>query len=177
MAVDSLERGEEAPVASSRLEKIAGAISWVGGAVGALLIVVVLVITAVSVFNRYILGKSLIGVDEATGFLVVAIVMCGAAEALRRGDHIRIDLLLEHASPRWQWLLDLWSYVAVLTFSILLLVTAWHTVVFSRQFGAYSSGYLEMPMWIPQSTMLLGGLLLSLVSLVKIIRHFAGTGR
>lgn len=176
MSVGS-EGREGAQVASSRLERIAAAISWVGGAVGALLIVVVLVATAVSVFNRYILGRALLGVDEATGFLVVAIVMCGAAEALRRGDHIRIDLLLEHASPMWRWLLDLWSYVAVLAFSILLLVTAWHTVVFSRQFGAYSSGYLEMPMWIPQSTMILGGLLLVLVSLVKVIRHFAGAGR
>lgn len=171
------ETREEAIVAPSRLERIAGAISWIGGAVGALLIVVVLVITAVSVFNRYILGRPMIGVDEATGFLVVAIVMCGAAEAFRRGDHISIDLLLEHASPRWRWVLDLWSYLAVLAFSILLLVTAWHTVVFSRRFGAYSSGYLEIPMWIPQSTMLLGALLLGLVSIVKMIRHFAGTER
>ncbi|TIX76508.1 MAG: TRAP transporter small permease subunit, partial [Mesorhizobium sp.] len=67
-----------------------------GGALSALLILVVLAITAVSVFNRYFLGRPLMGVDEATGFLVVAIVMFGAAEALRRGDHIRIDLLFDH---------------------------------------------------------------------------------
>lgn len=174
---ETIETREGAVAAPSRLENIAGAISWVGGAVSALLIVVVLLMTAVSVFNRYMLGRGLLGSDEATGFLVVAIVMCGAAEALRRGDHIRIDLLVEHASPWWRWLLDLWAHLAVLVFSVLLLVTAWHTVVFSRQFGAYSSGYLEMPMWIPQSTMILGAVLLILVSVVKIIWHFAGSGR
>nr|MBA3448327.1 TRAP transporter small permease subunit [Pseudaminobacter sp.] len=124
--VEGIEKKAEAPVASPLPERIAAAISWTAGVVSAMLIVVVLAATAVSVFNRYVIGRALLGVDEATGFLVVAIVMFGAAEAFRRGDHIRIDLLLDHVGPRWRWLLDLWSYLAVLVFSILLLVTAWH---------------------------------------------------
>ncbi|MBS3651775.1 TRAP transporter small permease [Pseudaminobacter sp. 19-2017] len=172
-----VEAGEGPAAAASRLERIAGAISWISGVIAALLIVIVLAITALSVFKRYVLGHSLLGVDEATGFLVVAIVMAGAAEAYRRGDHIGIDLLLENVGSRTRWLLDLWADIAVLVFSVLLLVTAWHTVAFSRQFGAYSSGYLELPMWIPQSTMLLGAALLGLVSLAKIIGRMAGSGR
>jgi TRAP-type C4-dicarboxylate transport system permease small subunit len=174
---EAIETRTAEVAAASRVERVATAISWVAGAVAALLIVVILAVTALSVFNRYVLGRPLIGVDEATGYLVVAVVMCGAAEALRRGDHIRIDLLLDAAGPRMRWLLDAWAHASVLAFAVMLLVTAWHTVTFSRSFGAYSSGYLEMPMWIPQSTMLLGAALLALVSLVKLLRHLAGAAR
>lgn len=164
--------GERAPRASSLLERIATAISRLGGALSALLILAVLAITAVSVFNRYFLGRPLMGVDEATGFLVVAIVMFGAAEALRRGDHIRIDLLFDHVGPGTRWWLELWSLVSVIVFAALLLVTSSHTVVFSRQFGAYSTGYLSLPMWIPQSTMVLGAVLIGLAALAAMLRLF-----
>lgn len=168
---------EEATGASSFAEGVTAAISRFGGVLSALLILVVLGVTAVSVFNRYMLGRPLIGVDEGTGFLVVAIVMLGAAEAFRRGDHIRIDLIFGHLGPRLRWWLELWSCAAVLAFSILLLFTAWHTVVFSRQFGAYSTGYLSLPMWIPQSTMVVGSVLLGLSAAAAALRLVAERGR
>jgi hypothetical protein len=66
----------------------------------------------------------------------------------------------------------------VLAFSVLLFRTAWHTVTFSREFEAYSNGELQLPLWIPQSTMLLGALLLGLVALMRLIRTIAvGHGR
>lgn len=170
--LEDISTDEEAPRASSFPERATAAISRLGGALSALLILVVLAITAVSVFNRYFLGRPLMGVDEATGFLVVAIVMFGAAEALRRGDHIRIDLLFDHLGPRGRWWLELWSLASVLVFAALLLVASWHTVVFSRQFGAYSSGYLSLPMWIPQLTMVVGAVLIGLAALAAMLRLF-----
>lgn len=169
MSADPLKQ-QEARRASSLPERVAASISRLGGALSAVLILLVLAITAVSVFNRYVLGQPLMGVDESTGFLVVAIVMFGAAEALRRGDHIRIDLFLDHAGPRIRWWLELWSLASVIIFSALLFITAWHTVLFSRAFGAYSTGYLSLPMWIPQSTMVVGAALLGLAALAAMLR-------
>jgi C4-dicarboxylate transporter DctQ subunit len=168
---------EDAPRASSPPERAVAAISRLGGAISSLLILAVLAITALSVFNRYFLGRPVMGVDEATGFLVVAIVMFGAAESLRRGDHIRIDILFEHLGPRLRWWQEVWSFAAVLVFSALLLITSWHTVLFSRMFGAYSTGYLGLPMWIPQSTMIIGAALLGLVTLALAVRLFADRNR
>ena len=158
-----------AATASSRTERAAAMLTRLGGAISALLLVVVLVLTAISVFNRYVLGKPIMAVDEATGFLVVTIVMLGAAEALRRNDHIRIDLVYERVGARGRWWLDLWSCATVVVFGALLLVTAWHTVQFSRMFGAYSTGYLAIPMWIPQSTMIVGAILLCIAALARAI--------
>lgn len=165
---EPVERPEEAPRASSTVERFAALISGAGGLVSAVLILVVLAITGASVWMRYIMGSPMVGVEEATGFLVVAIVMFGAAEASRREDHIRIDMVLDHASPALRRWLDIWAQLAVLVFALTLLATAWHTVSFSRRFGAYSAGYLELPMWIPQSTMIVGGGLIALVCLSRI---------
>jgi C4-dicarboxylate transporter DctQ subunit len=169
--------GEATPAGASLVERAAAVLTRLGGAISALLILAVLVLTAISVFNRYVLGKPIMAVDESTGFLVVTIVMLGAAEALRRDDHIRIDLVYERFGPRGRWWLDLWSCATVVAFGALLMVTAWHTVVFSRMFGAYSTGYLSMPMWIPQSTMIAGAVLLCIAALARAFRLVAERGR
>ncbi|ALV26766.1 TRAP transporter small permease [Pannonibacter sp. Q-1] len=165
---DPAERGEEAGASSSPLDRFAAAISGAGGLISSALILVVLIITGVGVWMRYVIGQPIAGVEEATGFFVVAIVMFGAAEASRRNDHIRIDIILDKAPPRLRRWLDIWAQISVLAFAAALLVTAWHTVSFSRRFGAYSPGYLELPMWIPQSAMIAGGGLILLVCLARL---------
>jgi TRAP-type C4-dicarboxylate transport system permease small subunit len=159
----------EAPTSTGLLR----AIEWLSvffGAVSGVLIVIVLALTSVGVFMRYVLDRPLRGVDEATGFLVVAIVMFGAAETLRRGEHIQIDLVTNALRGRTRWVFDLWAYACVLVFSVVFLFTAWRTVAFTWRFGEYSTGYLEMPMWIPQATMLPGAALLGLVAILKIVQ-------
>ena len=74
----------------------------------ALLVVLTLGVTAFSVFRRYVLGNPLTWSDELSGFLVVAIVMLGAAEVLRRGEHVSVDILSERAIGRKRKLLDFW---------------------------------------------------------------------
>jgi C4-dicarboxylate transporter DctQ subunit len=86
-------------------------------------------------------------------------------------------LLFDHVGPRARWWLELWSLASVIVFAALLLVTSWHTVVFSYRFGAYSTGYLSLPMWIPQSTMVAGAVLLGLAALAAMLRLFGGKRR
>ena len=152
------------------------AIEWLSvffGAVSGVLILIVLALTSVGVFMRYVLDRPIRGIDEATGFLVVAIVMFGAAETLRRSEHIQIDLVTNALRGRTRWVFDLWAYACVLVFSVVFLYTAWRTVAFTWRFGEYSTGYLEMPMWIPQATMLPGAALLGLVAILKIVQLLA----
>lgn len=146
--------------------------AWIGrgfGVFATLAVVAVLVVTAVNVAGRYLFSAPLRGSEEATGFLVVVMVMLGAAEVYRRGDHIRIDILTERLGPgaaRW---IDILSHLAVGAFAANLLRTGLHTVGFSRSFGAYSPGYLQIPMWIPQSALVAGGALLLAMAALKLV--------
>jgi len=144
-------------------------LAWLGGLVSAVLIVLILAVTTVSVLFRYFLGMPLLGVDDGTGFLVVATVMFGAAEALRRNDHINIDLLTAVLPAPVRHALDILAQAAVLVFAGVLLASAWRTVTFSLRFDNYSTGELEMPLWIPQSTMLVGAVLLGLVAATRLL--------
>jgi TRAP-type C4-dicarboxylate transport system permease small subunit len=152
----------------------ADALTFAGGWLGAALVAVILVLTGLGVFTRYVLGAPINGIDEATGFLVVAVVMAGAAEALRRGDHIRIDLVLDRAGPGLRRVLDIVAAAAVLGLALILLVVAWRSMIFSREFGAFTSGYLELPLWMVQAPVPAGAALLALAALARLLRHLAG---
>ena len=152
----------------------ASVLSRIGGALSILLIVVVLALTTAGVVARYVVGHPLEGVDEACGFMVVAMVMAGAAEALRTGHHIRIDLIMGLVGPRGRRWLDAWANLAVLVFAVLLVRTGWHTAAFSYDFDAYSSGQLELPLWIPQATLPVGAALLGIVAFAKLVGTLAG---
>jgi TRAP-type C4-dicarboxylate transport system permease small subunit len=142
-------------------------IVWAGGVLSAVIVLYILGLTTVAVVFRYFLGKPIRGVDEQTGFLVVAAVMAGAAEALRRDDHISIDILTNVVPPVVKRMLAGFGYAAIVLFSVILFYTAWETVTFSYSFQAYSNGALELPMWIAQSPMLAGAALLGLVAVMR----------
>jgi len=151
-------------------DRAAAALSLAGAWLGGLAVVAILLLTVVAVVGRYLLNQPLRGADEATGYLVVLLVMAGAAEALRRGDHIAVDLLFARTGGRLRRWIEVWAMLGVLAFAALLFLTAWDSVVFARRFGAYSNGALEMPLWIPQSALLLGAALLALAALARLLR-------
>lgn len=174
MAASDGQGPDEVPRASSIPSAWLDRFVWAGGVVSAAIIVYILGLTTIAVVFRYIFQSPIRGVDEQIGFLVVATVMAGAAEALRRNDHISVDLLTNKAPKPVQRALAAFGFAAVAVFSTLLLVTAWRTVSFSWSFQAYSPGDLQIPMWLPQSAMLVGGCLLALVAIVRFLKTVNG---
>ena len=88
----SSDNTEEAKTSSSVLYYLTGSVSKLAAAVAAGVVVLMMLVVSYSVVNRYILNTPITWTDELSGYLVVALVMLGAADALRRGDHISVDL-------------------------------------------------------------------------------------
>lgn len=148
-----------------------------GGMISTLLILVAFALVVFAVFQRYVLDTPLKWGDEMLGYLLVAIVMSGAAEALRRGDHIAIDLVADRVSGRARTIIDVIGNLAVLVFSAILMLSADEAVRFAYSFGSYSPGYLEAPMWIPQSALIVGSALLGLAALARLLARLAPGAR
>ena len=144
----------------------------IAGVLSSLLIFVSFCLMIFAIFQRYFLNTPLKWGDEMLGYLLVAIVMSGVAEALRRGDHVAIDLLTSFFGIKVRALFTYLSYTAVLAFAVIFGISADEVVRFSYGFGSFSPGYLEAPMWIPQSTMIAGSVLLGLGALAGLIRSF-----
>jgi len=144
---------------------LAQAAAWVS----AFLVLFTLAVTGFSVFRRYVLGRPVTWTDELSGFLVVAIVMLGAAEVLRRDEHVSVDIFSAQATGAKRWLLAFWSDLSVAAVAAVLFLSSLDAVKFSRMIGVYSDGYLEAPLWIPQSVMLVGVGLLFVMAVARLI--------
>jgi TRAP-type C4-dicarboxylate transport system permease small subunit len=165
------------PPAASTPERLVGRVARAGAAAAALLVLATLALVAYAVAMRYLLGAPVTWADELAGYLVVAMVMLGAADALLRGDHIAVDLLTDRLRPAARRLLDAWAMLCVLAVAAAIGWSAWLMVGFSLDFGMYSEGYLEAPMWVPQSLVLLGAGLLLLAGLARLATLLRRRGR
>ncbi|VAW12383.1 hypothetical protein MNBD_ALPHA09-120 [hydrothermal vent metagenome] len=142
--------------------------AWLSAVAGAGVVILMMAVVGYSVVNRYILGTPITWTDELSGYLVVALVMLGAAEALRRGDHISVDLITDRLGEGGRRVAEIWGNLLVLVLAVALLISARETLAYSLGFGILSEGYLEVPMWIPQSFLVLGPALLGLVALTNL---------
>lgn len=158
----------------SCVERWIAPLARLGAAVSALGVLSVLAITAYSVFQRYVLGTPVTWTDELSGYLVVGIVMFGAAETLRRGEHISVDLITTRLGPTGSRLAAVWGQVAVILLVAAILASAVTAVRFSYDFGIYSDGYLAVAMWIPQSALLIGCALIIATALARLVTLIAG---
>ncbi|MCW2309081.1 TRAP transporter small permease [Rhodobium gokarnense] len=168
------DKGEGAQDAPS-LPK--GFLTWpgrLGGIVASALVLAVLALVVYAILQRYFLDTPLKWGDELSGYLLVALVMLGAAETLRHGEHIAIDLVTGKVGPTLKRLLAVIANLAVIGFAVVLGLSAWESISFAYDFGSYSPGYLEVATWIPQLPMLIGAGLLILLALALLIRHIAG---
>jgi tripartite ATP-independent transporter DctM subunit len=117
------ESGVEASSARYRFRRPwAAAIDRAIGAavepVAALLIAVEVVILAAGVFTRYVMHSPLVWSDELATILFLWLAMLGSVVAYRRGEHIRLTIMLRRASPRGAEILEAISSVVVAIFVI-----------------------------------------------------------
>jgi tripartite ATP-independent transporter DctM subunit len=89
--------------------------------VAALLVAIEVAILTAGVFTRYVLKSPLVWSDELATILFLWLAMLGSVVAYRRGEHIRLSVLVRRASPRVAAVLEAISSVVVAIFVIELL--------------------------------------------------------
>ena len=112
------------------------------------------------------------GTDAYAGYCMAAAFLA-LAHTLRRGEHIRVTLILDHTGPRTRHALELWSHAAGLLFAVLLAWFAARLVWQSFQFNDVSQGTDATPLWIPQLGMAVGSTIFAIAlaeELVAVIR-------
>lgn len=167
--------GSKPPTAAPRgaIDRIARVIGVVNDAAMALAAAGVLASLGLicwAVVMRYVFNRPPVWVDEVVGFVLVGIVMLAAAQSLRRGEHIGVDILITRLGPRGRLWAQAWSSLSVLVVSLILVVNGWRTAMFARQIGVLTEGNLEIPSFWLQLFLPLGGLMMLLVSLEALLR-------
>lgn len=154
--------------------RVLGALTQAAVAASAAGVLVSLALIAWAVVMRYAFNRPPAWVDDAVGFLLVAIVMLAAAQVLRRGEHIGVDVLTGRLGPRARRWADAWAALAALAVAIVFLVNGWSTAMFSRSLGILAEGNVEIPVHWVQLFLPLGGLMMALAALEALARLAAG---
>lgn len=140
-----------------------------GGALSALILLFVFLIISLSIVMRYFFNAPIAWSDELIGYLMVAIGFLGLSSALLDDRHISIDLLTPLLSDKARKLLALVGYLVVAAVGVTFFYSALETLTFNYDFGLYSVGSLDAPIWITQLPMVVGSAFLVLAALTKFL--------
>jgi TRAP-type C4-dicarboxylate transport system permease small subunit len=139
----------------------------------ALFMIALLVAVLLSIVGRE-LNFHVKGTDAYAGYFMAAAGFLALAHTLKRGEHIRVTLLLSAMSPRLRRGLELWAHAAAVALSGLLAFYACRLVWQSRAFNDISTGNDATPLWLPQLGMALGTLILCIAFIDELLLELRG---
>ena len=107
------------------LAKALAALVWTIESAAALLVAVETVILFSGVVARYLFQHPLDWSDELGSLLFLWLAMLGAVIAFWRGNHMRMTVLVDRASPTLRAVLDVFAIAAALAFLLLIVQPTW----------------------------------------------------
>ena len=125
------------------------------GAIGALFILATLAIEVAGIAGRE-LGLSMAGFDAYAGYCLAAGSFLAMAYALRRGDHIRVTLILSRLKGRTRYWMEVLCLVVATLLSGYFAFFSAKLVWGSYTFNDISQNVDATPLWIPQLSMAVG---------------------
>ncbi len=114
------------------------------------------------------------GTDAYAGYLMAASGFLALAHTLKRGEHIRVTLVLAALSGRWKRALEIWALAFGTALAGLFAFYSCRLAWQSRQFNDISTGADATPLWIPQIGMALGTLILAVAFLDELVLELRG---
>ncbi|HNY45771.1 MAG TPA: TRAP transporter small permease [Casimicrobium sp.] len=142
-------------------------------ALAAFFMVLLLIAVLLSVTSR-VLGFNVPGIDMYAGYMMAGAGFLALAHTLKKGEHIRVTLVLQALSPRVRRWMELGSLVVAVVLAALL---AWYSARLcfqSYQFNDISTGNDATPLWIPQLTMAAGTLILLVAFIDELVLEWTG---
>jgi TRAP-type C4-dicarboxylate transport system permease small subunit len=120
------------------------------------------------------IGLTVPSYSDFTGFFLAAASFLALAYTLREGGHIRVSLVIQQLSPRFQRITDIWS---IALGGATTLYFTWYTALLTHESYSYhdlSSGMVAVPLWIPQMGMLVGLIVLSIAFIDELFAVLSG---
>jgi TRAP-type C4-dicarboxylate transport system permease small subunit len=139
-----------------------------GIAAGGFLVLIFLLMMGLSVGRQ--IGLNIPAGDDFASWCMAAMAFLGLAHTFRKGEMIRVGLLLERLTGKKRWAMEM---IALGVATIFVLYFAWYAVAMtwdSYRFNDMAQGVLAIPLWIPQIGYS-GGLVILAIALVDEMIH------
>ena len=142
-------------------------------ALAALFMVLLLVMVLISILGRQF-NFHLPGTDAYAGYLMAGSGFLALAHTLKRGEHIRVTLLLGALKGHWKRGLELWAFGFASVLASVIAFYSGRLVWQSRSFHDISTASDATPLWIPQLAMAVGTLILAIAFIDEFFLELAG---
>jgi len=145
------------------------------GAAGlaALFMVLLLVAVLASVLGRQF-HFNIPGTDAYAGYMMAGAGFLALAHTLKRGEHIRVTLLLQSLSPRARHALEVWALAAASGLAALVAFYSVRLAWQSHAFNDISTGNDATPLWLPQLSMAIGTTILAIAFIDELVLELRG---
>ena len=131
---------------------------------------VMLAVGLLQVMFRYFIKLPLFWSEEMSRYLYIFVTFLGAGIASLNSEHIVLDVISERVKQK-NMIKTIETISQLLSFLIMGIFSILTYKYFIKSFSLdTTSPAMELPMWIPISSLLLGGVLMSLFHLIKLIR-------
>ncbi len=131
------------------------------GVLAALCLIAILLLIVVQMVARWT-GEVFPGAANYAGYCMAAASFFAFANALNRGAHIRVSILLNAVPKGARRRLEIWCFgIGAATAWYFTYYAYWFTY-WSWKFNEVSQAQDASPLWIPQSVMVIGGAILAI---------------
>ena len=143
------------------------------GYLAALFMIGTLLMVLASVLGR-MMNFNLRGSDAYAGYCMAAAGFLALAHTLKRGEHIRVTLILERLGINGRHRLELVAHAIAVFFSGMFAFFTARLVYQSYAFNDISQGNDATPLWIPQIAMAVGAAVLFIAILDEFVLLVSG---
>ena len=117
------------------------------------------------------------GTDAYAGYCMAAAGFLALAHTLKRGEHIRVSLVLEHVGPGARHQLEMVSLAIATLLAASFAFYSLRLAYQSWSFNDISTGNDATPLWIPQLSMALGTVVLLIAFVDELVLEWRGVRR
>lgn len=150
------------------IDRAAAFFAVLGELIAAMAVVCMFVHILTEIFMRAVLSTSTFVLDEFVGYMVAAMIFCAAGGTLRAKSHLRVGLLLDRLDFKARCVAE--SLALLVLLAIALFIARFYFVSAERAWmrGTVSQTIAAVPLWIPFSLVIFGGINLALQAIARL---------
>jgi C4-dicarboxylate transporter, DctQ subunit len=153
--------GDEGLAMMKRFRAVVERCNYALGMASGLGILAMGLILTYEVLVRYLFSAPTIWVQETSIYLYMWTMLAAASYTLQKRKHVHVDLLVDRLPARPKAVLEALTSAVGTLFCGIVSVQAYQMIEATVRFGKVSATPLRVPMWIPQSALLMGFVLLT----------------
>lgn len=127
----------------------------------ALCMIAILALIVLQMLARWT-GEVFPGAPDYAGYAMASASFLAFAGALNSGTHIRVSLLVNAVGPAAQRWINVWCFAIATAVGWYVAYYIWRMLGFAIKFNDVSQGQDATPMWIAQSPMFVGSVILAI---------------